>query len=62
MPLPPGVKLALPEPFSGVFDVAVLQAFFFRVERYFELTGVTDDHQKGLLLSLLVKDHAAVWL
>lgn len=38
------VKIGLPELFDGTFDLDVLESFFFTVERYFELTGLDDDH------------------
>lgn len=55
------VKLQLPEPYSVQFDLEVLSSFFYHLEGYFSLTGVTDPHKQGELLSLLVSDHAAVW-
>ena len=60
--LPTGVKLDKPKGFNGVMDGDVVRAFVFQVERYFALVGLSDGNQQAQFLSMLLLDHAALWL
>ena len=42
--LPTAIKLATPSPFDGSMSVDALESFFFRLERYYNLTNLTDEN------------------
>ena len=56
------MKLNLPENFEGSMDLDLLESFFFQVERYFALVGLTDENKAANFVSMLLTKHAAVWL
>ena len=60
--LPAGVKMQPPELFDGTMDVAVLESFFFKVERYCTLTGLVDEVKVANSVSILLTKHASIWL
>ena len=60
--LPGAVKIAQPSSFDGTMSRDALDAFFFWVERYLDLTGVIGGTVQANFLSMLLTSHAAVWL
>ena len=60
--LPGAVKIAQPSPFDGTMSRDALDAFFFCVERYLDLTGIVGGTVQANFLSMLLTSHAAVWL
>ena len=56
------MRLNLPENFEGSMDLDLLESFFFQVERYFALVGLTDENKAANFVSMLLTKHAAVWL
>lgn len=62
MSLPTSVKIALPEPFDGTFDLDILESYIFTMKCYFKLTGLSDNYQSGTIFTILGKESALVWL
>ena len=60
--LPAAVKLEKPKPYSGnTDDPAVLNAFLYACELYFELTRVISPEQQATLALLWLEGDAAIW-
>ena len=60
--LPAAVKLEKPKPYSGqMADPAVLDAFIYACELYFQLGHVTLDTYQATLALLWLEGDAAVW-
>ena len=60
--LPGSVKIAQLSSFDGTMSRNALDAFFFRVECYLDLTGIVGGVVQANFLSMLLTSHAAVWV